>query len=237
MIIIPKEKPVLENLNSYYLDIEKLLEHYQGELGSGGVHFRALSAEGVVFFDKDDLLNGFFRDAQGDFEGEAAIDHLIKAAGNNNFRISIYEIDADKVYFWANIPAAKVIYKNLSTEFTDLAGLVKKMSSERLTGHIDVSIGDGKEGGLIFLDHGKVIGGSYSWGKGGLNRSQKSVEALIRKTKEAGGVFHVSRIPSPGKKMEREPEEADQKASREWTCRCWRNCYTYLKGSSKRIKS
>jgi hypothetical protein len=213
VIIIPKEKPVVENLNSYYLDIRKLLEHYQGELGTGGVHFNALSAEGVVFFDKDDLLNGFFRDTQGDIEGKEAIDRLIKAADTHNFVISIYEIDADKVYFWANIPAAETIYKNLSTEFTDLEGLIKKMRSERLTGHIDVSIGDGKEGGLIFFDRGKVIGGSYSWDKEGLNRSQESLKALIRKTKESYGIFHVSRILSPGKKAESEPKETDQKAS------------------------
>jgi hypothetical protein len=213
VIIIPKEKPVVENLNSYYLDIEKLLEHYQGELGTGGVHFNAPSAEGVIFFDKDDLLNGFFRDTQGDIDGKAAIDRLIKGADDNNFVISIYEIDAEKVYFWANIPAAKTIYKNLSTEFTDLEGLIKKMRSERLTGHIDVSIDDGKEGGLIFFNRGKVIGGSYSWDKEGLNRSQKSLGALILKTKESGGVFHVSRIFSPEKNAESEPKEADQKAS------------------------
>ena len=52
MLVIPKEKPVVENLNSFYLDIRKLFEHYQGELGSGAVHFKSPSAEAVVFFDK-----------------------------------------------------------------------------------------------------------------------------------------------------------------------------------------
>jgi len=73
MIIIPKEKPVIEDLNSYYLDIRKLLEHYQGELGSGGVHFRAPSSEAVVFFDKDELLSSVFEDKDGTQQGEGAI--------------------------------------------------------------------------------------------------------------------------------------------------------------------
>ena len=40
MVIIPREKPIIENLNIYYLDVKKLLEHYQGEVGSGGVFFK-----------------------------------------------------------------------------------------------------------------------------------------------------------------------------------------------------
>lgn len=212
MIIIPKEKPVVENLNSYYLDIRKLVEHYQGELGSGGVHFVSPVAEGVIFFDKDDLLNGFFQGKEGEAEGKAAIERLFEAVRDSNFTISIYEIDAEKVYFWANVPAAEKIYKDLSTEFTDLEGLIKKMSSERLTGYIDVSIGDGKEGGLIFFENGKVIGGSYSWAKGGLSRSKESWEQLVRKTKESGGIFHVSRIPLTRQKVEEESKTEAQNA-------------------------
>ena len=53
MVIIPKEKPIIENLNIYYLDVRKLLEHYQGEVGSGGIYFEGHTAEGVIFFDKD----------------------------------------------------------------------------------------------------------------------------------------------------------------------------------------
>jgi hypothetical protein len=212
VIAIPKEKPVIENLNSYYLDINKLLEHYQGEIGSGGVHFSSPSTEGAIFFDKDELLNGFFQDSEGKSEGKEAINRLTETAENNNYIISIYEIDADKVYFWANISAAEKIYKDLSAEFTDLEGLIRKMVSEKLTGHIDVSIGDGKESGLVFFDNGNVIGGSYSWDKGELSRSKEDWERLIRKTRESGGVFDVSRIPLTRQKMESELKEGDRES-------------------------
>ncbi|MBW1796816.1 MAG: hypothetical protein JRJ21_00140 [Deltaproteobacteria bacterium] len=211
MIIVPKEKPAVENLNSYYLDIRKLIEHYQGEVGSGCVHFKASSAEGVVFFDKDDLLNGFFRDSKGEAQGKTVIDRLVEAAVGHNFAISIYEINAEKVYFWANIPAADKIYEDLSAEFTDLEGLIKKMGSEKLTGFIDVSIGEGNEGGLIFFDDGEIIGNSFSWGKGELNRSKESQEILIQKTKELGGIFHVSRISLKKEGGVLESEDLDQK--------------------------
>ena len=202
MVIIPREKPVIENLNVYYLDIKKLLEHYQGEIGSGGVYFKSHAAEGVIFFDKDDLLNAFYEEKELDLTGAQAIEHLINAGGQHNFTVNIYQLSFEEVYFWASIPSAEKIYEGLSTEFTDLDGLIRKMSSEKLTGYVDVTIGGGKEGGLIFIINGKVMGGSYSWDNGEPGLSKKNPELLIRKTKESSATFNVCRIPLSKMKAE-----------------------------------
>ena len=194
MVVIPKQQPVLENLNAYYLKVRKLLEHFQGEIGSGGVHFKSHAAEGVIFFDQNELVNGFFQDRDIKVSGSEAIERLLESGDNYNFTVNIYEIGAEEVYYWAGIPTAEKIYQDLSTEFTDLEGLIKKMSSEKLTGYIDVSIGDGTEMGLIFLINGKIVGGSYSWGNGSPSPSKQNRDLLIQKTKESGGSFNVCRI-------------------------------------------
>ena len=156
MVIIPREKPVIENLNIYYLDIKKLFEHFQGEIGSGGVFFKSHSAEGAIFFDEDELLNGYFQEKDTILTGNTAIDQLIQAGSKHNYTVSIYRISQEEVYFWASLPSAEKIYKDLSTDFTDLSGLIKKMRSEKLTGYIDVLIGNGKESGLIFISNGEI---------------------------------------------------------------------------------
>ncbi len=195
MIILPKEKPVIQGLNTYYLNVRRLIEHCQGELGCGGVHFHSASGEGVIFFDKDDILNGLFQGKDGDLlKGKTAVEKLLATVDEFNFTVNVYTIEPEKAYFWANIPSAEVIYKDLSTEFTDLEGLIKKMASEKLTGYIEVSIKDGEESGLIFLIDGRIIGGSYSWAQGELNGSPESRNELVGKTKKLGGTFHVSRI-------------------------------------------
>ena len=204
MVIIPREKPVLENLNIYYLDVKKLLEHYQGEIGTGGVYFKSHAAEGVIFFDKDDLLNAFYEEKDHNFVGSQAIEHLLNSGGQYNFTVNIYQLSLEEVYFWASIPSAEKIYEGLSTEFTDLEGLIRKMSSEKLTGYIDVTIGGDREKGLIFLINGKIVGGSYSWDSGEPGPSKKNQELLIRKTKEAGATFNVCRIPISKLKTEGE---------------------------------
>jgi hypothetical protein len=208
MVIIPREKPVLENMNIYYLNVPKLLEHYQGEIGSGGVYFKSHAAEGAIFFDKDDLLSGHFIDKKDEISGGQAIKSLLNAGDKHNFNVTIYKIAEDEVYFWASIPTAEKIYKDLSTEFTDLEGLIKKMSSEKLTGYIDVSIGQGKEAGLIFIINGNILGGSYSWSNGKPTPNKENQQLLIRKTKEKGGMFNVCRIPISKLKVEKATESS-----------------------------
>ena len=214
MVIIPREKPVLENLNVYYLDIKKLLEHYQGEIGTGGVYFKSHAAEGVIFFDKDDLLNAFFEENELDLVGPQAIEHLLNAGGQYNFTVSIYQLSLEEVYFWASIPSAEKIYEGLSTEFTDLEGLIRKMSSEKLTGYIETTIVGDKEDGLIFIINGKIMGGSYSWDNGEPGPSKKNQELLISKTKEAGATFNVCRIPLARLKTEVESSTGFAKPSK-----------------------
>ena len=206
MVVIPKQQPVLENLNIYYLNVRKLLEHFQGEIGTGGVYFKSHAAEGAIFFDQSELLSGFFKDRDIEISGYEAIERLLEAGDDYNFSVNIYEIGPEEVYYWAGIPTAEQIYKNLSTEFTDLEGLIKKMGSEKLTGFIDVSIGNGKEIGLIFLINGKIRGGSYSWSNGSPSPSKKNQDLLVQKTKELGGSFNVCRIALTNSKTESEPD-------------------------------
>ncbi len=213
MIVLPKEKPVLRNLNVYYLDIEKLIEHYQGEVGSGGVFFKSPAAEGVIFFDKDEVLNAVFQEKQMQLQGQEAVGRLIKAGGHDNFTVDIYHLSAQEVYFWSSIPGAEKIYRDLSTEFTDLEKLIKKMSSERLNGYIDVSINGGKEAGMIFIVNGKIIGGSFSWDKEQANISQRNQELLIEKTRQVGATFNVCRISLKKLKKENTSEPQHGPAS------------------------
>ncbi|MDY7030750.1 MAG: hypothetical protein SVY10_02440 [Thermodesulfobacteriota bacterium] len=78
MVIVPREKPSIQNLNSYYLDMERLVEHYQGEFDAGGIHFKSVSAEGMIFFDKDELLTAVFQNKYGEIEGEKAVGLLMQ---------------------------------------------------------------------------------------------------------------------------------------------------------------
>ena len=120
MIIIPKEIPIISDLNSYYLKIDKLFEHYQGIVDSGCMYFKSPSSEGVVYFDEENLINGVYQNKKKMIKGKKAIELLMGEANINNFLITLYEIIPERITFWANLTSAEDLYKDLSTEFTDL---------------------------------------------------------------------------------------------------------------------
>ncbi len=193
MVIVPRGNPVFENLNSYYLDLRRLLEHYQGEMGSGAIYLKSPSAEGAIFFEAHELLGGNYENRGEKLAGKPAIERLLTPSSAENYQVSIYEVAPDEAYYWSSIPSAKRIYEDLSTEFTDLEGLIKKMSSEKLSGYIEISLNSELDGGYLFFRNGQVAGGYYFWEKK-FSTSREDQDLLLRKAKRSGGVFHVSRI-------------------------------------------
>ncbi|RLB41961.1 MAG: hypothetical protein DRH12_06850 [Deltaproteobacteria bacterium] len=213
MFVLPKEKPVVEKLNSYYLNIRKLFEHYQGELGSGVIHFKSPFAEAVIYFDKDEMLNGVFEQDGQSITGKEAVERIIEASHNNNFTISIYEIPPEHIYLWANLPHSQEVYKDLSTEFTELSGLISKMKTERLTGFIDVSLNDDAGGGLVFFNGGQVVGGSFSWGPIPTDKLEQGIDTLVEKSRQSGATFYVNKILPEQADLRMEVEQGSQKNS------------------------
>ena len=207
MVIVPRGNPVFENLNSYYLELRRLLEHCQGEMGSGAIYLKSPTAEGAIFFEAHELLGGMYENRGEKLAGKAAIERLLTPSPAENYQVSIYDVAPEEVYYWSSIPSAKRIYEDLSTEFTDLEGLIKKMGSEKLSGYIEVSLNSELDGGVLFFRNGQVVGGYYFWEKN-FSPSRENQALLLRKTKRSGGIFHVSKISVEPKEVKEAPKKA-----------------------------
>ena len=194
MVVIPKDKPVIIGMNSFYVNVGRLIEHFYGELESGGILFKSPSANGVVFFDDHIPLSGTFESKTAALRGSEAIQHLIDHASSANFTVSIYRIDSDIVHFWANLNAATALYTNLSTEFTDLKALIKKMSVEKLTGYIEVRIAHTDSSAYVFLNFGHILGGAYPWKDNDLRTETRLMKELLERAESEGGFFNVFQI-------------------------------------------
>jgi len=188
MVIVPRGNPVFENLNSFYLDLRRLLEHCQGEMGSGAIYLKSPTAEGAIFFEAHEVLGGTFENRDEKLAGKAALDRLLSASPAENYQVSIYDVAPEEAYYWSSIPDAKRIYEDLSTEFTDLEGLIKKMSSEKLSGYIEISLNSELDGGFLFFRNGQVVGGYYFWEKN-FSTSGKTRTCSCGKQNEAGEFF------------------------------------------------
>lgn len=210
MIIIPKERPVVEDLNSYYLRLDKLLEHYRGVLESGAVYFYSPAAEAVVYFDEENALKGLYQDKTRTVQGKDAIDRILESAAKNNFSVSVYRIRPDRLYYWANLANSSELYSGLTSEFADLEGLLKKMENERLTGYIEVKLNDNAENGLLFFYNGEMLGGSCSQGTSEVDRSREYRNELVKRCQEHGGIFNVYKTDLTAAQTMQTPAEPKQ---------------------------
>jgi len=194
MIITPQIKPVIHNLNSYYLDMEKLVEHYQAELRTGGIHLKSPAAEGIVFFDEDTITNVIFQEKNNLMDGISARDELIRKLKVHNFMVSVYQIEPDKFHFWANLSYAEDLNRGLTTDATPLDSLIKRMNTENLTGYIDVAVTGTPDHGLIFFNDGNIIGITCPWERDDPSDTKQKLQRLILKSKNPGASLNVKRI-------------------------------------------
>lgn len=213
MFVIPKGKPVLSNLNTYYLNIKNLIEHFQGELGSGGIFFTSTAGKGVLFFDEFDVVSGYIQNRDGELTGQAAIEFLLDPPSGYNYLVSIHAMEPEDVYYWTQISSAQVIYDNLSSEFTDIGALIQKLKVERLTGYIDVSIKRGGARGTLFMLNGQIVGDSLSWASAKPDIRSNAQKELVDKVKTEGAVFRVFKISAESKKNKPEKPVSATKTS------------------------
>ena len=194
MIVFPKNLPLIEGINSFYLNVERFIEHFSGEVPTAAIHFQASKAEGVVFVDDHNILNGIYEDKSTALGGAEAVDYIIHNTGEKSFGVTVYEIEPEYVHFWSNLPNAEVIHNNLSTEFTDLKKLIIKMQAEKLTGYVEVTINGVDETGTVFLNMGNITGSLFPWNRKKLTNSRQDMEKLIETSKKSGGKFNVHQV-------------------------------------------
>lgn len=195
MIVFPKDKPVVVNLNSYFIDFPKLVEHYQGEIGSGSVYLKSNGSEGALFFNKDEIINCLLKLRPSEKIRPVSTAKIIAATEKRNFTLYVYRINAGLADYWANLCNARRIYANLSTEFTNLGKLVAKMQAEKLTGYIDVAQGPQKDKSMLFLCGGKSLGISRAAENWRFDTAAERQVDLVSQTAKTGGIFDVYRIP------------------------------------------
>ncbi|WP_028579098.1 hypothetical protein [Desulfogranum japonicum] len=188
-MLTPKEKPFLEGLNSYYLNLERLTEHLQGEIGAGCIYGKAVSREILIYFDESDVIRSFIQEkGQGAAHSEdlSVVEQPFK---QYSFVLKIFSLDPYAIFFWGHMPAYQRAKSSLKSAEIPLPDLIFRLRQKQFSGFIDVDIANKQEGGLLFFHEGNRIGGSYSWGRGGMSKSDEDYNLLLSKVQAGEGIF------------------------------------------------
>jgi len=188
-MLIPRENPYLEGLNSYYLHLEKFIEHMQGDIGSGGIHCKSPNLEMLIYFSENEIVNSLLQKKGAQATVSPGYEIASGAFCQANFSVEVFQLEEHALYFWAHLPPfqrAKAVLKSTEIQLPDL---VFRLRQKRFSGFIDAQVVEKPDGGVIFFHEGERIGGSYTWGRGGMCTADEDYNILLSRMQASKGLF------------------------------------------------
>ncbi|MGI6655338.1 MAG: hypothetical protein ACOX5Z_00620 [Desulfobulbus sp.] len=188
-MLIPRESPYLKGLNSYYLHLDRLVEHMQGEIGSGCVHCSAPGKEMLVYFTEQELISCLIQDSDQPVAESVSFATVQDAFIRASFVVQIFQIAPHAIFFWAQMPPFQRASASLRSSEIPLPDLIFRLRMKQFSGFIDVQLVEKKDSAILFFHEGERIGGSYTWGSGGLSTTNEDYNTLLSRVQSAEGIF------------------------------------------------
>jgi hypothetical protein len=196
-MLLPREKPFLSGLNSYYLDVEKFIQHLQGEIGTGCLYGKGADQELMVYFDEADIVRGLTQNRGEHALASEQLDHVLNALRQRNFQVAVYYLDPDSIFFWGQLPAFRRARERLPSSRVSLPDLVFRLNKKDFSGFIEVDVqGRNDCAAVLFFHQGQRRGGSYYWSTGGLSSSDDDYNTLLAMLQKSGGSYGLGYFTS-----------------------------------------
>jgi len=188
-MLIPREKPYLEGLNSYYLHLERFIEHMQGEIGAGGMHCLSSGLEMMIYFNEHEVISDLMQEKGSPASFVPSHEIARSAFYSSAYAVKVYQLDAHAIFFWAQMPSFQRAKASLKSTEIPLPDLIFRLRQKQFSGFIDVQLVKKNDGGTLFFNEGDRVGGSYSWGRGGMSTSDEDYNSLLSRVQLNEGVF------------------------------------------------
>lgn len=196
-MFLPQGRTLYKNLNTSFTSIDGLLEDLGRNRFTGYVEVQSWGYTGVLFLDEGNIVNGYqetVEDKAGSevrtATGEAAVLSIVTKARERDGKITASRISGDMVTALVSLAKGTPVHKGLSSDFTDLGGLVSSLQKNGHSGCVEVKAADGSQG-LILLLSGRVMD-VVCLGSGGEEATgDEAMNGLLALGKAQGTVFNV----------------------------------------------
>jgi len=188
-MLLPREKPYLDGLNSYYLHLERFIEHLQGEIGSGGLHCQSSNQAMMIYFNESEVISNLIQEKSCPASFVASHEIARNAFYSSIYSVKVFQLDAHAIFFWAQMMAFQRAKASLKSTEIPLPDLIYRLKQKQFSGFIDVQLVKKNDGGILFFNEGERVGGSYSWGRGGMSTSDEDYYSLLSRIQLNEGIF------------------------------------------------
>jgi len=187
-MFLPRFKVRLSNLHTYYLEMPKLIEFLKNDLFTGYIQIQAEEKNLMIFLDTGQIIN-CLEVSNNDYRN-LTLEELLTNIKKEEF-VHVFYLPENTVLFWANLFTGKILYPDLSTEFTDANRLIQKLKRENLTGWMEINL-PMKEKGIIYFQNGEIIGTCSSWRKWNFQEGEEFLPEITERISQA--TFNVYKL-------------------------------------------
>lgn len=193
---VPKGKPVHENLSTSYVKVGALLADLQVREFTGYVHIGLRAYDAFVFIDAGAIIGALEQTETMCRTGSEAVDGLLVRSEQRDGSVSIYEHATPTIQALVGIIDGKPVYEGLSSDFTDLDKLIRKLQRVRETTHYVEVVGDRDVGvGVIHIHNGQPDGVYAPLDSPTLSGAE-ALKTMLEVAEAFGATFNVYSTPS-----------------------------------------
>ncbi len=195
-MIVPRGKPVHENLSTSYVNVAALLADLQVNEFTGYVSVEFWGYSGYVFLSRGQIVNAYEATETSVQRERQALDNLLSRAQARNGKVGFFQHPEEVIQAITGIIDGEPVHRDLSSDFTNLEKLVEKLIKSGTAWYVEVLFEQEQGGGIIYVfdERAEAVvsvaptaGGEYATalGKDGL--------ALIYDRVARGATFNVYR--------------------------------------------
>ncbi len=158
-MLLTRGTPVWENLNSYFINVDRLLIFLKKDQFTGYVKVRDQDALELILIDDGDVVAGAARHVEDKIAVAQPVEQIIKqATGNDAITLSIFRLERELAGIFARIYSqdSQVLHQNLHSDFSDIPKFLEKMQKTRFSGYIHFDFVNINKFGVIVLENGHV---------------------------------------------------------------------------------
>lgn len=190
-MLFPTGQVVYENLNTSFTQLDAMMTELKSIQFTGYVQLTGWEYEGILLLDTGNLLNAI-EDVKGQRRhGLAAAESVAAKGREKDGTISVYRLSPEMTQVLANLSNSTPIYKDLSSDLTNLEKLATKMQGEKLTGYIDIKMTKSQNAATVFMRDGQVLDAIYSTHE--KNVTGKTLDQIVQGASAEPSTFSVYR--------------------------------------------
>ncbi|MGQ9897490.1 MAG: hypothetical protein ACUVR8_08070 [Acidobacteriota bacterium] len=155
-MIVPRGKPVHENLSTSYVNVAALLADLQVNEFTGYVSVEFWGYSGYVFLSRGQIVNAYEATETVVQRERQALDSLLSRSQARNGKVGFFQHPEEVIQAITGIIDGEPVHRDLSSDFTNLEKLVEKLIKSGVVWYIEVLFEQERGGGIIYILEGRA---------------------------------------------------------------------------------